>query len=104
MTTKHALQLLIESSEADLAQNMRSYSGRSMYGRDCLALDGDLHLIMTNLVAAALYEGESFSPTSKDEILNALSALRTDQMGRGMIVYFPTVEFVTEDVEETDED
>lgn len=103
MTTKHPLQLLIERNESDLASSLRSYSGRCMYGQDCLALDGDFTFIISNLMATALYEGEHFTPSDKDEIISALSAVKTDSMGRGTVVYFPTVEFVSDDAEDEEE-
>jgi hypothetical protein len=104
MTTKHPLQLLIERNESDLASEMRSYSGRCMYGKDCLALSGDFNYIISNLMATALYEGEHFTPSDKDEIISALSAVRSDSMGRGTVVYFPTVEFVAEEDAEAEEE
>jgi len=104
-TSKHPLQKLIECNESDLASSLRSYSGRCMYGADCLALDGDLSYIISNLMATALYEGKKFTDTEKDEIINALSGVRTDSMGRGSVVYFPGVDFVSgEDAEDEDSD
>lgn len=96
---KSDLQTLCE--EADL--EVRSYSGRFMYGKKCLAVDGDDALsIFGRLLATARQEDDE---TRRDQLLNALEEAcgdcRTDQMGLGQVIYWPDISFGEVD-EETD--
>jgi hypothetical protein len=88
MTTKHALQTLCEIAELDI----RSYSGRSMYGRECLAVDGDLGAIFGALVLTAA-ENRNFTLCDEEDLRIGLASVRTDSMGMGSVVYFPNVAF-----------
>jgi len=96
----HALQQLFD--EADI--ETRSYSGRSMYGKECLAVDLDKGL--GDFIAKILYAMQSqLGGEAHDEIAEAFRGMTTDQMGRGVIVYFPGVPFeVDGEADEEDED
>jgi hypothetical protein len=92
---KHPLQEAIESSNN---WTCRSYSGRGMYGKTCLGVETDSYQL-----------GELFSDIiqlmdedDRDEICKAISSMREDGMGLGLIVYFPSVPFIEEDEEEDD--
>lgn len=91
MTKKHPLQVMIESSDGDLRP--QSYSGRGMYGKQCLAVVG-VHAgaVFSDLIGTALY-GE-FSTDEKDAIVMALCDVRQDSLGHDTVVYFPRVEYV----------
>ena len=70
--------LLMDIEGAEL----RSYSGRAMYGQECLGIDMDG---MDDAFRFALMVTDS-------ELADALSSPRFDSMGMGIIVYFPNVE------------
>ena len=68
-------------SDIDGAE-LRSYSGRSMYGKQCLGIDMES---MTDAFRFALSVEDS-------DLIYKLSQPVFDNMGRGIIVYFPNVE------------
>jgi hypothetical protein len=78
----------------DAGYDVREYSGRGMYGKQCLAYfvgNGNL------LASVALIIGY----VNDDEFRHSLVHLfendvRTDDMGLGTIVYFPNMEFHVE--------
>ncbi len=69
----------------------RSYSGRGMDGKECLAFTADAgtssFAVAADLMAAALYAGEDFI----ESVLAAMRGIRTDSLGRGTVFYFPGV-------------
>ena len=70
--------LLTDIDGADL----RSYSGRGMYGKQCLGIDME-----------SMADAVRFALMVEDEDLTvALSNPCFDSMGLGIIVYFPNVE------------
>ena len=68
-------------SDIDDAE-LRSYSGRNMYGKECLGIDMES---MTDAFRFALSVQDS-------DLAFILSRPVFDDMGRGIIVYFPNVE------------
>jgi hypothetical protein len=73
----------------DLAEQfdgeVRAYSGRGMYGEQCLGvtIDGDLIGFAMNLAACLAEEGHF-------DVAESLAAQAcTDSLGRGSILYFP---------------
>jgi hypothetical protein len=99
MTTKLTTTQIedIESlvSNFDNAE-VRSYSGRNMYGRSCLGIDMES---MTDAFCFAL-------SVQDEDLAYILSQPVFDNMGRGIIVYFPNVEAPEgiDDDEDDDED
>jgi hypothetical protein len=79
----------------------RSYSGRGMYGRNCLGIDSDSDL---GLLVSAMLEYVTDSLEDDDlhdavrTIADAFRDMRTDSMGLGIIVYFPKIKWQHEDV------
>ena len=71
---------------------IRRYSGRYMYGKECVATSDDrpLQEILADLI-------EAYSDNF--ECANAIRAARTDDMGRGIVVYWPHVAW-PDDLEE----
>lgn len=61
---------------------VRSYSGRNMYGRSCLGIDMES---MTDAFCFAL-------SVQDEDLALLLDSPAFDNMGRGIIVYFPNVE------------
>lgn len=71
----------------------RAYSGRSMFGRTCVGVELDARAGHTNLchLGAAIMcfgfvDGLDEDP---DELIKVLSTTTTDELGRGLIVYWP---------------
>jgi hypothetical protein len=100
---KHPLQTMFEdmSEEAgDDALRVRSYSGRGMYGKQCLGVDTDMGIgaLMAHLVrfVAGLDQGTCQGEYDVECIAEALDGMQTDSMGRGTIVYFPNVQLAVE--------
>lgn len=85
--------LLVDIGDAHL----RPYSGRFMYGQECLGIDMDS---MADAFRFALMITDS-------DLADALSSPRFDNMGMGIIVYFPNVgvpEGVSDDDDEDDDE
>jgi hypothetical protein len=84
----------------------RSYSGRGMYGEECLAVTLEVGQTpfrffadMLDQVASLVSSGMNGEET--DHLLDAISSLeaclrsaQTDSMGRGTVVYFPGTKYV----------
>lgn len=96
MDTKSNLQNLIELASYEA----RSYSGRAMYGKECIAVDLDGSAF--EFFADLLHYAEEDS--DRECLEEALRAARTDQMGRGTVVYFPGTEYFDDDGEGTEGD
>lgn len=99
MTTLTSEQL---DTLTDLAEQhdgeVRSYSGRGMYGEQCLGItiDGDL-IGFAMWLAACLTEEGHF------DLAESLAAQAcTDSLGRGSILYFPRTASPDEIAEEDD--
>lgn len=84
----------------------RSYSGRAMYGRDCVGVVVPHDVSSFQLgaaIARALLEGD---PDEGARDVEDLADLRVceDNMGRDTIVYFPRVEWPAGEDDDADED
>ena len=79
----------------DLGLEARSYSGRGMYGASCVGVDtcgGGSHQIVAKLIIALCEQGPDGLEAA--EHFTRDSAVVTDSMGRGSIVYFPRLPWV----------
>ena len=99
--------LLVAAAEA-AGLDVRSYSGRGMYGRKCVGIDIDTRngawLVATQLALAIV---EMSDDPGLDIAELADLDVHTDSMGLGTIVYFPTVAWdpvYDEDEEEEDDE
>ena len=90
-TKVSTLQTILEtiSEECPDDFNVRSYSGRGMYGKNCLAVD--LTDSISHLFASIIYYTDD---DNREELAEAFENMRQDSMGRGIVVYFPDVEYV----------
>lgn len=84
----------------------RSYSGRAMFGKDCVGVEIPCGVSAFELAAAI---AEAFYDLDEDEAagnIADLARLRVceDSMGRDMIVYFPQVAWPEGEVEDDDEE
>jgi ribosome-binding factor A len=103
MARKHALQKLIESSDTEL--KIRSYSGRGMFGKQCLGIDVERGQSIGDVFAAIL-EGVAnddsvLNGQGLEEAAEAFRNMSSDNMGLGTIYYFPNVRYI-EDEEQDD--
>jgi hypothetical protein len=96
-TTKSELQEIFESNP-DLV--VRSYSGRGMFGKECLGVEVSSLKEMFISVLIALSERDDQDTTDLQE---DFESMKTDSLGRGMIVYFERVPFVSDEDEDEDE-
>ena len=93
------LKSIIEAAGYDA----RSYSGRGMCGKQCLAFDTDDSQLE---VVANLFDAVALGTDDADDLIDLLRKTRTDSMGRGTVFYFPgvSVEGLNfDDIEEFDE-
>ena len=80
---------------------VNSYSGRSMYGRECLSVSGN-DLTIGQVVSAIMEETEE---DDRYEMAKVVEKMAWDSMGYGIVVYFPDVPYVqSEDAEDESED
>lgn len=92
LSTDHIETIQDLISDIDGAE-LRSYSGRGMYGKQCLGIDMD-----------SMSDAFRFALMVQDEDLSvALSNPCFDSMGLGIIVYFPNVE-APEGIEDDEDD
>jgi hypothetical protein len=87
---KQTLQQMIEELiETGLGQDddlqVRSYSGRGMYGKECLAVTADDGLAALQLIAWEAGKQGIEMPRH----------IRQDSMGLGVVLYWPEVDFKT---------
>jgi len=96
METKDVLQaqslqeiLLAIAEENDECISVpHAYSGRGMHGKKCLA--AEVYMGMGQMFSAIL---KYITDDNADEISEAFKGMKTDSMGKGIVVYFPEVEF-----------
>ena len=87
----HALQTAIESHGE---YTCRAYSGRMMFGRNCLGVvveNGDIGNLIAHIV-------DNLDETTQGDIADGVRSMRTDSMGLQTIVYFPSVSYIDPDV------
>ncbi len=93
--------ITLQSVLQDIGYETRSYSGRNMYDRECLGVVTE-DSIGTMFGAILRHVAEKrLHLRTVDEIAEGIEDIRTDDMGRSTVVYFPSVAF--EAPEETDD-
>lgn len=94
---------LIKQTVEDMGYEPRSYSGRGMYGERCLGvtIDRDSNHNILEFVAALVHELSAMDDEDAEEALDFIkSAINSDSMGLGSVVYFPRVRWQDEDEDE----
>jgi hypothetical protein len=81
----------------------RSYSGRAMYGAHCLGVECDNGAGLMAELAVSIAEQAS-DPAEVAEIMQHLTSPRGDSMGRGSILYWPSIEWMDGEEDEDGED
>lgn len=96
---KHPLQTALENLECQ--PDLRSYSGRGMYGKNCLAFtmdrDRDTMSIVFQFGYAAREHAEDDGGSATNQIEHAIMSMRSDSMGQGAVYYFPGVPYVEQE-------
>lgn len=89
---KHHLQIALETISAETEDfTVRSYSGRNMYGKKCLAISGnDINL----LALGAELKRELSDNLSREILFGALS----DELGLGQVYYWPNIPYFEEEI------
>lgn len=96
MNTKVDIKTLIEELD-DCGFKVRSYSGRGMYGQECLGITCDnpvetLVSIMELVYELSVYNDGDNEPQFLDYTSLFMSG-RTDSMGLSSIIYFPNIKW-----------
>lgn len=123
--TPRSFAELINEAVADSDEvAARSYSGRGMYGRQCLAITGThqacLELLkqVHNIALSELFDlavdlGDNDDADANDayaardwltDIVDTMLSYQTDSMGFDIVMYWPDEEFVDPDGDEAEED
>ena len=96
---KHPLQSICEDLADDLGLEVRSYSGRGMFGAHCFGVVvSNLGPLLAGIARtiADMDPNDDATGHTVDQIAEALEDLTTDNMGHDIIVYFPRIQFVGE--------
>lgn len=101
------LQKAIEEIGDDGAKLYESYSGRGMYGRNCIGITGSKTECNTVIgeaikLAAADMSDEVITSGDFDVLIDKLLGHAEDSMGCDMIMYWPSVAFEGEVLEDAD--
>lgn len=102
--TDEQVEMLRESLEeaSPLASLMR-YSGRAMYGAECLAIDTDYP---ESTVMGLVYDLMADATEASAELARLLAVkhdVHHDSMGMGTVVYWPTIALPESFVEDDDD-
>lgn len=93
----------LEEASGGLAKIMR-YSGRFMYGKKCLAIDTDYPV---ETISGVVYDLMADATEASAELARLLAVkhdVRTDALGLGTVVYWPSIELPDDWVDPDDED
>lgn len=106
---KHILQVILDRlhNDEDTSDIVRSYSGRGMFGKECLAIDADggLCYVMAHVLRTACNMARvELTGIEVEDLCTAVESARTDSLGHSTIVYFPGIPYVETDTEDQDED
>jgi hypothetical protein len=86
----------------------RPYSGRAMYGKQCLGITHNQpERVICTLFSVALemdWEREDWEREDLQSLAEALQESCTDSMGRSAIVYFPDIELTEDECKAMSED
>jgi len=90
---QQALEHLIEN--AHTGGELRDYSGRGMYGKECLAIDCEVSL--AHAVSMTQFVIGNLGSSHLRELMDALENTCTDSLGMGTITYWPSVPYIEGD-------
>jgi len=90
------------STIEDAGFEARSYSGRGMYGSQCLGVSCDSPISCVMQIVSSFCENADDVESVKD-LVDTLSDPSTDAMGRGGIVYWTSIPWLDEEEDEGDD-
>ena len=73
----------------------RSYSGRGMYGKECIAISTDDSPAMVGFMLGNQFAQQQHAE-SDDVRLDAIQDTHSDSLGKGVILYWPSFEWTAE--------
>jgi len=81
---KHRIQEILENLE----YTCREYSGRNMFGVTCLGVEyhDSLPLLIADIIENMIF-------TQRGALADAIRNMKTDEMGKGYIAYFPYIPY-----------
>lgn len=91
----------LEEASGGLAHLMR-YSGRHMYGRECLAIETEYPESTLMQLVFDLMADATEATADLARLLAARHDVRSDSLGRGTVVYWPTIALPDTFVEDPD--
>jgi len=95
---QEALEMFAEDCVDDIS--VHSYSGRGMNGEKCLAITVSGHYMGLGSLIAFLIEYGANTCDDVTDMVDSVKEMCSDNMGRGMVYYFPGTSFVDENDDE----
>ena len=99
-TDKEIVKLIVDTAR-DAGLEVRSYSGRAMYGRQCVAIEFDrdpysstaivIDILNTFFESRQMYKEDNLDAFS--ELMHELKSAKQDSLGLGGIIYWPHMEW-----------
>jgi hypothetical protein len=86
---KSLLQKVLERTKF----TVQSYSGRGMLGKECLSVECSIKQLIDVLIIADL------DNEARHELHGVASAFTSDSLGRGQIIYWRNIPFVSSETE-----
>jgi hypothetical protein len=91
-------QTLIDLLE-DAGLETRSYSGRGMFGKECVSFNVEHDKLIGEIAAVVEVASINYQDDTVSEFVRMLKRARTDSMGRSeIVVYWPSMEWPKESV------
>ena len=94
-------EILVKAIE-NMGYEADIYSGRSMYGKRCIAVNVENSgMFLVDLMAEVF---DKIEGGSRERFVDALRNVKTDSMGHDEVVYWPRLEFPEEVETDSDEE
>lgn len=90
-------QMTFQTFLEDLGYDTRSYSGRSMYGKECLAITVEDITKAIWEIAYALGSENALAEDHHEEIPQP-KGIRWDSMGLQYVIYWPNVPYTSDEI------
>lgn len=83
----------IELKKDDLHVKVSEYSGRGMYGRMCVSINGSKMDCMDVLIEAIIQaKSDNMHESDFEDFVTELIRHETDSLGHGVVFYFPAIQ------------
>lgn len=89
LTSERFLEIARDVASDNEGFDVRCYSGRCMYGKQCVAVELEGSAQDAHLGGLLVFACETIE--EQQDMLHLLAGTRADSMGRGSIVYWPSV-------------